>query len=69
MNRTLGLLGGISWESTAIYYRLLNRGVAGKLGGLHSAPLILHSLEFSEIADLQQAGKWDEAGKILAHAA
>jgi aspartate racemase len=69
MTRTLGLIGGISWESTAIYYRLLNRSVAGKLGGLHSAPLILHSLEFSEIADLQTAGRWDEAGTIIARAA
>jgi len=69
MIRTLGLIGGISWESTAIYYRLLNRAVASKLGGLHSAPLILHSLEFSKIADLQTAGRWDEAGRIVARAA
>jgi len=67
--RTLGVIGGISWESTALYYRLINRAVASRLGGLHSAPLILHSLEFNEIAELQSAGKWDESGRILARSA
>jgi aspartate racemase len=67
--RTIGLLGGMSWESTAEYYRLLNRGVAARQGGLHSAPLILHSVDFAEIAELQRAGDWETAGVKLAEAA
>jgi len=67
--RYLGLLGGMSWESTAEYYRLLNRGVARRLGGLHSASLIIHSVDFAGVAALQAAGEWDLAGALLADAA
>ena len=67
--RTLGLLGGMSWESTAEYYRLLNRGVADRLGGLHSARIVLHSVDFAELAAMQQAGDWGEAGALLGEAA
>ncbi|WP_324732005.1 aspartate/glutamate racemase family protein [Pseudomonas paeninsulae] len=67
--RQLGILGGMSWESTASYYRLLNQGVRERLGGLHSAPLLLHSVDFAGIAELQQLGDWDAAGRQLATAA
>ena len=67
--RVLGILGGMSWESTAVYYRLLNQGVARRLGGLHSAPLLLHSVDFAPIAALQAAGDWDQAADVLSHAA
>jgi aspartate racemase len=67
--RTLGLLGGMSWESTAVYYRLLNQGVASRLGGLHSAPLLLHSVDFAPVAALQAAGDWAAAGRRLGEAA
>ena len=56
--RTLGLIGGMSWESTLIYYRLINQGVAARAGGLHSAPLLLHSLDFAGVAAAQMAGDW-----------
>jgi aspartate racemase len=67
--RTLGVLGGMSWESTASYYRLLNQGVRQRMGGLHSAPLLLHSVDFAGIADLQKSGDWQAAGELLARAA
>ena len=67
--RQLGILGGMSWESTASYYRLLNQGVREHLGGLHSAPLLLHSVDFAEIAEQQRLGDWDTAGQHLAQAA
>lgn len=67
--KLLGVLGGMSWTSSAEYYRLLNTLYAGRLGGLHSAPLLLHSVDFAEIAALQKAEQWDEAGKLLAEAA
>jgi aspartate racemase len=67
--RTLGLLGGMSWESTAVYYRLINQGVAQRLGGLHSAALRLHSLDFAPLAALQAAGDWDACAAELAAAA
>jgi aspartate racemase len=67
--RTLGVLGGMSWESTAEYYRLLNRGVADRLGGLHSARILMHSVDFAEVAAMQQAGNWAEAGVLLGEAA
>jgi len=67
--KTLGLLGGMSWESTALYYRLVNQGVAARLGGLHSAPLLLHSVDFESIAALQRAGDWRGAARRLSHAA
>jgi aspartate racemase len=67
--RTLGLIGGMSWESTALYYKLINRGIQARLGGLHSSSMLLHSIEFHEVAELQRAGKWDELGKIIARSA
>jgi aspartate racemase len=67
--RTIGLLGGMSWESTAIYYRLANELVRERLGGLHSARLLLASVDFAEIEELQVAGEWDRAGVILAEEA
>ncbi|TWC41388.1 aspartate racemase [Pseudomonas sp. SJZ079] len=65
----LGMLGGMSWESTASYYRLLNQGVRERLGGLHSAPLLLHSVDFAAVAELQRRGDWPAAGALLATAA
>ena len=65
----LGVIGGMSWTSTAEYYRLLNEGVAEKLGGLHSARLLLHSVDFAEVVGMQREGRWDEAGELLAGAA
>ncbi|MEP6665286.1 MAG: aspartate/glutamate racemase family protein [Nocardioidaceae bacterium] len=67
--RTIGLIGGMSWESTALYYRLLNEGAAARLGGLHSAPLLLHSVDFAPIEEMQTAGRWEEAGNVLAASA
>jgi aspartate racemase len=64
--KTIGLIGGMSWESTAHYYAILNREVARQLGGLHSAPVIVHSVDFAPIEELQRAERWDEAGDILA---
>jgi aspartate racemase len=64
--RVIGMLGGMSWESTAEYYRLANELVRERLGGLHSARLVLASVDFAEIERLQVAGEWDEAGRILA---
>jgi aspartate racemase len=67
--KTIGLIGGMSWESTLPYYRLINEGVRQRCGGLHSARLVLYSVDFHEIEHLQQAGRWDEAGALLARAA
>lgn len=67
--KTIGLLGGMSWESTALYYQLLNEGMKRELGGLHSAKILLHSFDFAEIEALQMAGKWDESAVVLAGAA
>ena len=67
--KTLGVLGGMSWESTQHLYALINRDVAVRLGGLHSAQLLLHSVDFAPIAALQAAGAWDEAGRVLGAAA
>ena len=64
--RTIGLLGGMSWESSAEYYRLLNEGVRERLGGLHSARVVLASLDFAEVEALQVAGDWEAAGRLLA---
>lgn len=63
--RTIGLLGGMSWESSAVYYRLLNEGARARLGGLHCASLIMWQVDFAAIEALQRAGKWEEAGAIL----
>lgn len=67
--KTLGLIGGMSWESTLPYYRLINEQVRARLGGLHSAKLVLYSVDFAEIEQLQQAGDWVTAGARLADAA
>lgn len=67
--KTIGLLGGMSWESTIPYYRLINEGIKQHLGGLHSASLLLHSVDFHEIEACQSRGEWDKAGDILAQAA
>ncbi len=67
--RTLGLIGGMSWESTVPYYRLINQHVGERLGGLRSAPLVLWSVDFAEIERLQHAGQWARTGAILAEAA
>ncbi|MBS9405517.1 aspartate/glutamate racemase family protein [Halomonas sp. TRM85114] len=67
--KTIGLLGGMSWESTASYYRALNEGVKAALGGLHSAKLCLYSIDFAEIEGLQHAGDWDATAEILSQAA
>lgn len=64
--KSIGLIGGMSWESTAHYYRILNEETARRLGGLHSAPVLLHSVDFAPIEALQRAGRWTEAGDILA---
>lgn len=67
--KTLGLLGGMSWESTIPYYRYINERVRDRLGGLHSARLALYSVDFAEIERLQMQGDWDEAGRQLGQAA
>lgn len=67
--KTIGLIGGMSWESTIPYYRLINEGVKQRLGGLHSAKLILHSVDFDEIERLQRSGDWDSASALLTRSA
>jgi aspartate racemase len=67
--KTIGLIGGMSWESSAQYYRLINEGVKQRLGGLHSAKVILYSVDFQEIEKLQYSNAWNEAGEMLARAA
>jgi aspartate racemase len=67
--KTIGLLGGMSWESTLHYYRMINEAVRDRLGGLHSARVMLHSVDFAPIARLQAEERWDEAGEILVRAA
>ena len=67
--KTIGMLGGMSWESSTVYYRLLNEEAKNRLGGLHSAKLILHSVDFGEIEPLLRAGDWDEIARRLATAA
>ena len=67
--KTIGLVGGMSWESSAHYYRIINEAVKARLGGLHSARCILASIDFADIEPLQRAGRWDEAGAILNEAA
>jgi aspartate racemase len=67
--KTIGLIGGMSWESTLLYYRLVNEEVRARLGGLHSAKTLLYSVDFEPIERMQAAGRWDEAGEVLADAA
>lgn len=67
--KIIGLIGGMSWESTVSYYRLINEGIKQRLGGLHSARLILYSVDFAEVEHLQRTGDWVAAGTLLAKAA
>lgn len=67
--KTIGLIGGMSWESTVPYYQIINEEVKQKLGGLHSAKIILYSVEFDEIEKCQSSGNWEKSGEILGHAA
>jgi len=64
--KTIGLIGGMSWESSAHYYAALNRETARRLGGLHSAPLIMASLDFAPIAEMQEKGDWDAVDTLMA---
>lgn len=67
--KTIGLIGGMSWESSVTYYRIINEEVKARLGGFHSAKCILHSVDFEEIEVFQRTGDWDKAGRILADVA
>ncbi|MHC4049662.1 aspartate/glutamate racemase family protein [Bradyrhizobium sp. 25ACV] len=67
--QTIGLIGGMSWESTALYYKLINERVRDRIGKLHSAPLLLYSYDFEEIKQMQYAGRWSEAAASLAEVA
>ena len=67
--KVIGLIGGMSWESTASYYRIINETVKEQLGGLHSAKLVLYSVDFHEVERMQQAGDWAAAGALMANAA
>src|SRR5438128_2185530 len=67
--KTIGLIGGLSWESSIEYYRLLNEGVKKKLGGLHSAQCLIYSFDFAQIEQLQHQERWDEATQLMIAAA
>ncbi len=67
--KTIGMIGGMSWESTIPYYRIINEEIKNRLGGLHSAKIILYSVEFDEIEKCQSANEWEKSGEILGHAA
>lgn len=67
--KTVGLIGGMSWESTTSYYKAINEGVKAQLGGLHSAKICLYSVDFHEIEQLQHQGRWDDTAEILSQAA
>jgi aspartate racemase len=67
--KTIGLIGGMSWESTVPYYRIINETIKESLGGLHSAQLVLHSVDFHDIEQMQRTGEWEAAGARLAAAA
>ncbi|MDK9776016.1 MULTISPECIES: aspartate/glutamate racemase family protein [Vibrio] len=67
--KTIGLIGGMSWESTANYYQIINREVKARLGGLHSGKVCLYSVDFAEIETLQHQGRWGDTAKILSQAA
>ncbi len=67
--KTIGMLGGMSWESTTSYYKALNEGIRNSLGGLHSAKIAMYSVDFDEIEKLQHQGLWNETAEILAKAA
>jgi aspartate racemase len=63
--RTIGIIGGMSWESTQTYYQLINQGIKRELGGLHSADILLHSLDFAPIAELQAENDWEAMADVL----
>lgn len=63
--KTMGLLAGMSWESSSVYYQLINRGIQQRLGGVHSAKALMYSFDFGEVSRLQQAARWDEAATLL----
>ncbi|MCV9927658.1 aspartate/glutamate racemase family protein [Flavobacterium sp. LS1R49] len=67
--KTIGLLGGMSWESSTLYYQIINRTVQEKLGGVHSCKSIMYSVDFNEIATLQKEGEWDKLGLLMVDAA
>ena len=67
--KTIGMIGGMSWESTASYYRIINEAVKERLGGFHSAKILLYSLDFQEIESCQGSGDWEKSVKILSDAA
>jgi len=67
--KTIGMLGGMSWESSLTYYRLINEGVKARLGGFHSAKLVMISVDFAEVEELQMADRWDEATQYMIAAA
>ena len=67
--KTIGLIGGMSWESTVTYYKIINETVKEKLGGLHSAKCVLYSVDFQEIEECQASGNWEKSGEILGEAA
>jgi len=67
--KTIGLIGGMSWQSTVEYYRIINELVSEKLGKLHSAKCLIYSFDFEEVAEMQRKGDWEEMGKLLAMAA
>ena len=67
--KTIGLIGGMSWESTVTYYKIINETIKEKLGGLHSAKCILYSVDFQEIEECQANGNWEKSGEILGEAA
>lgn len=67
--KTIGLIGGMSWESTAEYYRIINQTIKERLGGHHSGKILLYSVDFSEIETLQREGRWGEATEFMCHAA
>lgn len=69
MMKTIGLIGGMSWESTVTYYQIINNTIKEKLGGLHSAKIIMYSVDFSEIEECQAKGDWDKSAEILGKAA
>lgn len=67
--KTIGLIGGMSWESSALYYQIINRTIQEKLGGVHSGKSLLYSVDFNEIAILQKEGKWEKLGELMVEAA
>lgn len=67
--KTIGLIGGMSWESTVLYYRQINQTIKEAMGGLHSAKIVLYSVDFHDVEQLQRAGNWEGAGELLADAA